>query len=227
MKEETIIMEKPRQLSNKCNIVLLAIGIVCMIIAGVILVMNHNPSINIQINADVIIKLLRILLLIGFVITVFSIVLIKLTIQANKYLKKLPYSFDYEKELETYVIVGKEKRMTKKGAEYYNNYSEWEEHVRANTIDVNDNFYHFLIRMLRNKKASEKLMISLVIPIEIALLSNGFCDNVENCKIYETLLLTIFLVVFFTINYLKIADEISFLKDYISIMFPEKKDDFN
>ena len=166
---------------------------------------------------------------IGFVITVFGIVLIKLNIQANKYLKNPPYSFDYEKELETYVIVGKEKRMTKKGAEYYKNYSEWEEHVRANTIDGktnNDNFYHYLIRMLRNKKTSEKLMISLVIPIEIALLSNDFCDNVENCKIYGTLLSTIFLVVFFTINYLKIANEISFLKDYISIMFPKEKQDY-
>ena len=193
-------MEKPREISNRNNIILLIIGIVLILVAGGALLCKR---IIMQENSGMDKNLLWVLFSIGLFIIVVAIMLRILNNQTNDYLKNLPYSFDYEKELSTYLIVGKEKVKKKNGAENYKNYSEWKEHVceQRKTGDINiDNYYHFMIRMFRSRKVYAKLVMSLVMPIEIAFLSIIFGNNAYNYNIYEIVVTIIILSIFFTIN---------------------------
>ena len=213
-----------RQISNKKNLIILFIGIIILLIAVI------SYIIELHCNDDNIIFLLNNsilhLTIIGIILLVLSVLGIILNMRDNEYLRNLPYSFDYDKEFWTYSIIGREKKKRKNGAVYYKNYLSWKKHIieEMDLEGVNkDNYYHFLLRIYRNKKCFLQLIISLVIPAEIFFLSFTFNNNFKIENTIGCIISLIFTIVFYMINYMFINEEVLFIKDYIMIIFPESE----
>lgn len=89
-----------------------------------------------------------------------------------------------------------------------------------------DDFYRFLKRMLRNKKNYRDLLTIIVVPIEIAFLTIFYGANKTMSEIEITLslfILTLFFVLFLSVNILNAREEVNFLKDYIEVLYGNKK----
>ena len=136
----------------------------------------------------------------------------------------MPYNFDYQKELSTYTIIGKDNKKNKNGAMKFSKYSEWKQYILTNYAEQmkNDDFYRFLKRELRKKKDYVNLLITVVTPIEITILSASIAIFQEY-SIICIAILSFYLITFLTIDFCKARDEVNFLEDYIEILF-EKRD---
>ena len=81
-----------------------------------------------------------------------------------------------------------------------------------------DDFYRFLRRELRRKKANSDLQIAILLPIEIVILSASVVgENMQS--IIVMVIVAVFLVVFLTSNVLDARDEVNFLEDFMEILF--------
>ncbi len=98
---------------------------------------------------------------------------------------------------------------------------------RSERNDKNyENFYRFVNQSRRAKKEEKDLIQSLVIPLEITIISVYFNINNEldytEC-IISLILLVGFFVIYFTRQVIKINWEINFYDDFIEVMFPDMK----
>lgn len=153
-----------------------------------------------------------------FLLIIFSLLKCFMIKSTNKYLKNLPYAFDYEDEVKKYKNVGLKSHEFK-------NYTEWKEHIELQYTEKkdNDNFKHYLIKLLRYRNSYEKLFSSLLIPSVLAIVS---CMNTaySSCFDAEILYLQVIVevgvaVVYLSYISLNIQDEINFLNDYMDILF--------
>ena len=142
-----------------------------------------------------------------FLLIIFSLLKCFMIKSTNKYLKNLPYAFDYEDEVKKYKNVGLKSHEFK-------NYTEWKEHIELQYTEKkdNDNFKHYLIKLLRYRNSYEKLFSSLLIPSVLAIVS---CMNTaySSCFDAEILYLQVIVevgvaVVYLSYISLNIQDEI-------------------
>lgn len=80
---------------------------------------------------------------IGILLILIGIVNIVSNIETNKYLKNTPYSLDYQKEISTYTIIGKDKKKPKNGALKFYKYSEWKDYIEKTFKDRSENIHLF------------------------------------------------------------------------------------
>lgn len=142
----------------------------------------------------------------------------------NADLKKLPYGFDYEKELFTYKMIGQDKKNSKNILQKFEKYSEWKAYLQKEYLKHKncEDFYRFLVRRLREKRNTKDLLIMVLIPTEIAAFSVYYGMNKDMDEITVIISLTIvvcFLVIILSKNYTNAMIEIEFLEDYIEILF--------
>lgn len=215
-----------RKISNIKNIICSVIGGVMLFICGVSILVSiffekrKWPSQS----CDIFFLLLGV---IGILLILIGIVNIVSNIEINKYLKNPPYGLDYQKEISTYVIIGKDKKKPKNGALKFHKYSEWKGYIEKsfkNIIDDED-AYRYMIRRLRNKESYKELIISAAIPIEVGMFSMFYSAGNAVSKLGTTisiLMSAIILIIIVTVNYLECKEEIGFISDFNEIIFPSK-----
>ena len=78
--------------------------------------------------------------------------------------------------------------------------------------------------MKRNKENMVDLLKSIVIPMEIAMISAFYNDATDpNTFFISIVITTTVLMCYFVIDISNIKDEINFLEDYMDILFNKKK----
>jgi len=161
--------------------------------------------------------------LIGILASIFDFVGIK---RINKYLNSPDYGLDYEKEKECYKYVGAKRKKLKYEAVSYSRYTEWKDHIMTEfgILEDNEDFYRFVVRLLRKKRFFKECILALVIPIEIAFVPMFFSvgDKISGAGIVACLILMLFMTVFFTYELMNVQDDINFLTDFCEILFPCK-----
>lgn len=215
-----------RKVSNTRNIITAVVSVIALIVIGLIYLLQKNVLMHKLLGIDG--QLIALFLaLVALIILSFSIAKCYSVSKINKRLKNLPYRFDYEKELSTYKVIGTEKKL-KNNAQRCLTYSDWKEHLYEEyKKQINcDNFYRFVNQSRRAKKEEKYLIQSLVIPLEITIISVYFNINNEldyNECIISLILLVGFFVIYFTRQVIKINWEINFYDDFIEVMFPDMK----
>lgn len=147
----------------------------------------------------------------------------------KKNMRDVYYGLDYLEEIKIYKNIGISTRRKK--AMYKNskcvqfiNYSEWEMYIKTKyKLRKNEkNFFHYLILLSRGKKSLIDSMKAIVIPIEIAMISalSPFDANTWINKLC-IVILSVFCVIYFTIEIEKYKIESDFYKDFMDIVFPE------
>ncbi len=215
-----------RKISNTKNIICLVIGggmlFICVI--SILVGIFFEKRKWLSQSSDLFFLLLGV---IGILLILTGIVNIVSNIETNKYLKNTPYSLDYQKEISTYTIIGKDKKKPKNGALKFYKYSEWKDYIEKtfkDIIDVED-AYRYMIRRLRNKESYKELIISAVIPIEVGMFSTFYSagNNVSEFGTSISILISaIILSIIVTVNYLECKEEIGFISDFNEIIFPSK-----
>lgn len=164
-----------RKISNTKNIICLVIGcgmlFICVI--SILVGIFFEKRKWLSQSSDLFFLLLGV---IGILLILTGIVNIVSNIETNKYLKNTPYSLDYQKEISTYTIIGKDKKKPKNGALKFYKYSEWKDYIEKTFKDIIDDedAYRYMIRRLRNKESYKELIISAVIPIEKTVFRHCF-----------------------------------------------------
>jgi hypothetical protein len=215
-----------RQISNRKNKICLRVGIGMCIISAIemLLIKFYFKSKWTGRNVDLFFLLLGI---IGILMILIAGVNIVSNIGINKYLKNSPYGIDYQKEISTYKIIGKNKKKIKNGALEFEKYSAWKEYIekKFEAIIDNEDAYRFMVRRLRNKESYKELITSSVIPIEIGMLTVFYSIGIDISKIgtiLPILVSAIFLLIIVMVNYLDCKEEINFILDFNEIIFPSK-----
>lgn len=217
---------KIRQKSNRNNIICSFVGIGILFVSSIEMLLSifcekrKWPSQN----PDLLFLLFGI---VGLLLMFVGIVNIVSNIGINKYLKNPDYGLDYEKEYSTYRIIGKDKKKSKNGALKFQKYSEWKEHIEDTfkLIIDDEDAYRFMISRLRSRDNYKELLISAVIPVEVGMLTvfySAGIDVSEMGTILSILVSAIVLLVIVIVNYLECKEEISFISDFIEIVFPSK-----
>ena len=215
-----------RKVSNTRNIITAVVSVIALIVIGLIYLLKKNVLMHKLLGTDG--QLIALFLaLVALIILSFSIAKCYSVSKINKRLKNLPYYFDYEKELSIYKVIGTKKK-SKDNAQRYLIYSDWKEHLHKKYKEqINyENFYRFVNQSIRAKKEEKDLIQSLVIPLEITIISVYFNINNEldyNECIISLILLVGFFVIYFTRQVIKINWEINFYDDFIEVMFPDMK----
>lgn len=218
--------QNQRKVSNTRNIITAVVSAATVIVIGWILLCHKDVLMHKLLGIDGQ-QIALFLALAALIILSFSIAKCYSVSKINKRLKNLPYRFDYEKELSTYKVIGTEKKL-KNNAQRYLTYSEWKEYLyKKYKEQINyENFYRFVNQSRRAKKEEKALIQSLVIPLEITIISVYFNINNEldyNECIISLILLVGFFVIYFTRQVIKINWEINFYDDFIEVMFPDMK----
>ena len=84
-------------------------------------------------------------------------------------------------------------------------------------IEDNENFRYYMKKSLREKRNSLQLLVSLVIPVEIALFSL-FININEKYNIFAMVVSVMIIVGFFTFVFGETSKEIDFLNDVNDIL---------
>lgn len=224
MKSKVSDNNEYRMVSNKKNIVKIIIGSVLLILAGIeigvtVLVLKKDWMTNL-LDALAVAAIIS-----GAIILLFGIIDFVFVKRENEYLRKLPYRFDYVAELESYKMIGKKKKE-KFSFAYYEKFSLWKSYIgqKYKNRKNNEDFYRFLNRKLRGKRDEKELMLNLMIPFDITVLTVFFTvkPTMSEIEMIISLIgLSLFLVIFLTMNIWKINDEIYFLEDFMLLVFPE------
>lgn len=217
-----------RQVSNLGNIRKIIVSIIVLLLCVVAEIVRTAwlgsfwPGDKI----DIIVLVVAIICLVVMLVSILDYRIVKNT---NEVLKNPLYGFDYQKELATYVIIGRESKKIKNGAQRFSKYSEWKNYLETTYSEQQkcDDFYRFLKRLLRDKRNSRDLQTTVVVPVEIAALT-AFCSANREMGETETIIMLIilmgFLVSFLTINILNLKEEVNFIEDYIEVLFGNKKE---
>lgn len=207
-----------RQISNKINIIKIIVSSIIWVLCllGVLCYKDYYPNI------------ILVLTIIFLIVLVFSVLDYWIVKNTNEVLKNLPYGFDYQNELYIYSIIGRNSKKPKNGVQKFSKYSDWKKYLEKEySMHMKcDDFYRFLKRMLRNKKNYRDLLTIIVVPIEIAFLTIFYGANKTMSEIEITLslfILTLFFVLFLSVNILNAREEVNFLKDYIEVLYGNKK----
>lgn len=233
MQDTTQNYNKPRQLSNKKNIIKIISGILLILLTALCFLLK-----TLLFTDHIIITTIDLLsimtLVIGirfFLLGINNYIYVNST---NKYLSNLPYGFDEDEEIAKYKSIGRQSKK-KKNVKPYANYSAWKSYIEEAhaTKKENKDFYRFLNRKLRNAKDSKESTISILTPISIAFITI-FCTieitrtEISIEKPIEIVCYLIFLATMFTILTVEITKTITeqetriyFLEDFIEIVFPD------
>lgn len=224
MKSKVSDNNEYRMVSNKKNIVKIIIGSVLLILAGIeigvtVLVLKKDWMTNL-LDALAVAAIIS-----GAIILLFGIIDFVFVKRENEYLRKLPYRFDYVAELESYKMIGKKKKE-KFSFAYYEKFSLWKSYIEQKYKNKknNEDFYRFLNRKLRGKRDEKELMLNLMIPFDITVLTVFFTvkPTMSEIEMIISLIgLSLFLVIFLTMNIWKINDEIYFLEGFMLLVFPK------
>lgn len=213
-----------RKVSNKKNIIKIIMGFLLLILAGIEIIVTVL-ALKKEWMTNLLDTLTIVVIITGAIILLFGIIDFVFVNKENEYLRNLPYRFDYVAEAESYKMIGKKKKGKFEFA-YYEKFSLWKSYIeqeyanRKNNVD----FYRFLNRKLRGKKDEKELMLNLMIPFDITVLTVFFTvkPTMSEIEMIISLIgLSLFLVIFLTINIWKINDEIYFLEDFMLLVFPE------
>lgn len=131
-----------------------------------------------------------------------------------------PYNFDYQKKFSIYKMLVNGNKKIKNDEMKFSKYSEWRRDILNRFIEQMkcDDFYRFLRRELRRKKANSDLQIAILLPIEIVILSASVAGgNMQS--IIVMVIVAVFLVIFLTSSVLDARDEVNFLEDFMEILF--------
>lgn len=215
-----------RQISNRKNKICLCVGIgMCIIsVIEMLLIKFYFKSKWPGQNVDLFFLWLGI---IGILMILIAGVNIVSNIEINKYLKNSAYGIDYQKEISTYKIIGKNKKKIKNGALKFEKYSAWKEYIEKTfeAIIDNEDAYRFMVRRLRNKESYKELITSAVIPIEIGMLTVFYSAGIDTSKIgtiLSILVSAVILLIIVVVNYLDCKEEINFILDFNEIVFSSK-----
>lgn len=224
MKSTSLDNNGYRKISNRKNIIKIIMGIVLLILAGIeiivtVLVLKKDWMTNLLDTLAVV------AIISGAIILLFGIIDFVFVKKENEYLRNLPYRFDYVAESESYKMIGKKKKEKFEFA-YYERFSLWKSYIEQeyDNRKNNEDFYRFLNRKLRGKRDEKELMLNLMIPFDITVLTVFFTvkPTMSEIEMIISLIgLSLFLVIFLTINIWKINDEIYFLEDFMILVFPE------
>lgn len=214
-------MEKSKKSSGK-SIVLIIISIIAILVCLVDIFCVKPEGTKLAWRSSL--EVILIILFGGLLI--WNIINLVRNKRISKLQKNMPYNFDYQKELSTYTIIGKDNKKTKNGAMKFSKYSEWKQYILANYAEQmkNDDFYRFLKRELRKKKDYVNLLITVVTPIEITILSASIAIFQEYSVICIAIL-SFYLITFLTIDFCRARDEVNFLEDYIEILLEKRNGD--
>ncbi len=213
-----------RKVSNRKNVIKIIAGILLLIFAGIeivvtVFVFKQDWMTN---RWD---TLAVVAIITGAIVLLFGIIDLVFVNKENEYLRNLPYRFDYVAELESYKKIGKKKKKKFEFA-YYEKFSLWKSYIEQeyDTRKNNVDFYRFLNRKIRGKRDEKELMLNLMIPYDITVLTVFFTvkPTMSEIEMIISLIgLSMFLVIFITINIWSINEEIYFLDDFILLVFPE------
>lgn len=216
---------KTRQISNKKNIILLLVGIVmasvCFIVTRINILHEKGEWLTGCIKTVVLV-----LGIVGLILIVINIINVLGNIKINKDLNNLAYGFDYQKEFSTYRIVGRDKAKAKNEAKKFHKYSEWRRDVenRFEKIINDEDAYHFMVRIYRDKESFKDLFMSVLIPLDVAIFTVLYSNGVnisETASVITIIIIIAILIVFATVGYFKCKEEIGFMTDFMEIVFPE------
>lgn len=126
--------------------------------------------------------------------------------------------FNLKNELLIYKNIGKNNTHNNTVI-FYDNYSDWKNHIEMiiSNIEDNENFRYYMKKSLREKRNSLQLLVSLVIPVEIALFSL-FININEKYNIFAMDVSVMIIVGFFTFVFGETSKEIDFLNDVNDIL---------
>ncbi len=208
---------------------------VCLLI-GVILILISVLEIKLHlINYDLCFKIIAILGAILFIKGVYDL--------RQDSLKKdvqYPYGFDYINEFEKYKNIGKtsngdenESHIINRNMKDHNmqsirqafgNYCEWKKYILDKYQSrINDeNFYRYVIRLLRGKEYYVELTTLVAVPVEIAILSS-ICAIRFVIERVPVLIPVVFIIVlaFISKDFYHWKLECNFLNDFNEIVFPK------
>lgn len=127
--------------------------------------------------------------------------------------------FNLKNELLIYKNIGKNNTRNNNTVIFYDNYSDWKNHIEVimYNIEDNENFRYYMKKSLREKRNSLQLLVSLVIPVEIAMFSL-FININEKYNIFAMVVSVMIIVGFFTFVFGETSKEIDFLNDVNDIL---------
>ena len=127
--------------------------------------------------------------------------------------------FNLKNELLIYKNIGKNNTRNNNTVIFYDNYSDWKNHIEMiiSNIEDNENFRYYMKKSLREKRNSLQLLVSLVIPVEIAMFSL-FININEKYNIFAMVVSVMIIVGFFTFVFGETSKEIDFLNDVNDIL---------
>ncbi len=133
-------------------------------------------------------------------------------------MKNIYGSFNIKKEFKIYKTIGKRSKYK------IRNYIQWRKHILKYACDndeYNINFYHYLIREIREVKCHIKWINIFCIPYELAFLAFSLTLFYDEKNIIVFLLLIIVITNLVAFSYLidKGMKKISFLTDVCDILF--------
>lgn len=160
----------------------------------------------------------------GGIIFVFSLLFFVLG-RKNR-VESLPdYNFDYISEFKIFCNVGK--RRNRKNVINYKNYIEWKTHIDStyNEGYRNENFYHYLVKLQRQKKHEDEMMRELLIPTELSIIPLSITGGNHNDFFFLALVFALMIPVgFLSYKSSKIKTEIDFIRDFTKEVFPQVKE---
>ena len=218
-----------RQVSNKFNYGIVTISIIVLIICGMVNVEGILGAYRSEWYILLVYVIREIIIFSAIITLIFFGIKIYTVKSINKYLKNLPYGFDYTIELYTYKMIGRNKKKMKYGAEYFSKYSGLKSSIEETYKKHKEceDFEKFLVQMKRNKENMVDSLKTIVIPMEIAMVSalyNSYKDATDpNIFFILTVLTTTVLMCYFVRDISNVKDEINFLTDYMDILFINKK----
>ena len=176
MGNNNVIHSKPRQISYKKEKIEAIISIILIIASIIVYVFAYTKNNNIIKSISIAVCFLAILLLI---VCISEIKRIK---KENEHLRNLDYYFDYDIEVDTYKIIGRDnsKKKLKDEVKSYTKYSEWKEAILTKYENCigKDDFYRYLNKKLRETENNLDLYKTVLVPIELGIIAI-FCSGNE------------------------------------------------
>ncbi|MCR5368068.1 hypothetical protein [Eubacterium sp.] len=174
--------------------------------------------------------------LIGVVCSIIQILNILNIRSINEHLKKLPYNFDYQKELSTYLIIGKNNPKKKNDAIEYKTYGEWKRGILSSDAYINslkdnnkENFFRYMVNLYRIQSQFESMLNTIFMPIIIAVVSfywefGAFSDIQKVISMFITMM---FLMGFMFAVSLREKREKFFIGDIGEVLFNKRFSDYD
>lgn len=140
----------PRTKSNERNIIFISAGILYILVCAFFISNYFFHFIGIYLSG----LSITYLMVLGIYMLIYGWVKGSDISNQNKFLKKLPYEFDIEKELESFTNIGSKLNKYKENGIYFNKYDEWNTYIKDRFYkqlkDENkNNFFHYINREYR------------------------------------------------------------------------------